>query len=59
MKLSVSKRCVSLLFRYWGWGGVDDDFYRRLKYKNLNPTHLDESIGRFRVNICLIFFFFT
>ena len=38
-------------FRYWGWGGEDDDFYRRFTSKGYKPTHLTAELGRYGVRI--------
>ena len=35
--------------RYWGWGGEDDDIYKRLKEKRLGPMHLSEKHGKYMV----------
>ena len=35
--------------RYWGWGGEDDDLFKRVKFKNLTINYLDSTIGRFKV----------
>jgi len=43
------------LKRYWGWGGEDDDFFKRVKSKNLTINYLDSTIGRFKVRIIPIF----
>lgn len=34
--------------RFWGWGGEDDDFYRRMKSKRLQPTYLPPEQGRYQ-----------
>ena len=35
--------------RYWGWGGEDDEIYRRLKLHEIEINYLDSAIGRFKV----------
>ena len=39
------------IYSYWGWGGEDDDLYRRLKAKSQRPMHLPEKHGRYKVRI--------
>ncbi len=53
---SAVKNNFWFYFRYWGWGGEDDDIYARLKYKKLNPSYLNGAIGRYKVrfNIFLL-----
>ena len=41
------------VFRYWGWGGEDDDLFARLKGSGLNPQHLSGKSGTFRVRLAL------
>lgn len=33
---------------FWGWGGEDDDFYRRMKVKGLQPIHLPPEQGKYQ-----------
>ena len=41
---------IKLLYnRYWGWGGEDDDLYKRITSKGLKINYLNETIGRFKV----------
>ena len=35
-------------YRFWGWGGEDDDFYRRMKSKGLKPTALSPEQGKYQ-----------
>jgi hypothetical protein len=39
------------IYRYWGWGGEDDDFYNRLNKKKLGPMQLSGKQGRYKVRI--------
>ncbi len=32
------KRTNGFSNKYWGWGGEDDDFYRRVRHQNLTVT---------------------
>ena len=34
---------------YWGWGGEDDDIYRRLKHFGFNRTRPEGKIGLYNV----------
>ena len=36
--------------RMWGWGGEDDELYKRVTKKGLKIKYLDQKIGRFKVN---------
>ena len=36
-------------FRFWGWGGEDDDLFQRVKTKTLNITLISPNLGRFKV----------
>ena len=36
-------------FRFWGWGGEDDDLFYRVKTKTLNITLISPNLGRFKV----------
>ena len=36
--------------RMWGWGGEDDELYKRVTTKGLKIKYLDQKIGRFKVN---------
>ena len=36
-------------FRFWGWGGEDDDFNGRLNVKGHKPKRLSKPNGRFKV----------
>ena len=57
--LTVAYKIVALriqiwcFFRYWGWGGEDDDLFARLKGSGLNPQHLYGKSGTFRVRLTL------
>jgi len=33
---------------FWGWGGEDDDFYRRLTENGLKPSHLPSDQGMYK-----------
>ena len=44
---------MTLLFRYWGWGGEDDDFFARLKHQGLTPQLLSGERGRYKVGLQL------
>ena len=35
---------------FWGWGGEDDELYKRVKSKGLNIKYLNGNIGRFKVH---------
>ena len=49
----VLRMHVWCVFRYWGWGGEDDDLFARLKGSGLNPQHLSGKSGTFRVRLTL------
>ena len=40
---------IHFIYRYWGWGGEDDDLFARLMEMGYHPTHLSGDIGRFKV----------
>ena len=40
-----------LLFRFWGWGGEDDDLFTRVKTEKLTIFRENQELGRFQVLI--------
>ena len=34
--------------RMWGWGGEDDELYKRVTTKGIKIKYLDQKIGRFK-----------
>ena len=38
-----------LLFRFWGWGGEDDDLFKRVKNEKLTIFRESQELGRFKV----------
>ena len=40
-----------LLFRFWGWGGEDDDLFTRVKTEKLTIFRENQELGRFKVLI--------
>ncbi|XP_029004564.1 beta-1,4-galactosyltransferase 1-like [Betta splendens] len=34
---------------YWGWGGEDDDIYRRIYYRGMSISRPDSVIGKYRM----------
>ena len=48
--MSKMKMNETILYRYWGWGGEDDDLYARLVLRKQNPKMLPEKLGRFKVS---------
>ena len=38
-----------MISRFWGWGGEDDDLFRRLKIKGYTPSRIEDNFGRFMV----------
>lgn len=41
-------RCNGFSNKYFGWGGEDDDFKRRLDFKKINVTRLDTRTGHYK-----------
>ncbi len=35
--------------RFWGWGGEDDDFFKRIFSKGLDPIRLSPTISSYRM----------
>ena len=46
----------SILCRYWGWGGEDDELYTRLVLRKQKPKMLPEKLGRFKVSRWIVHF---
>ena len=42
-----------LLFRFWGWGGEDDDLFTRVKTEKLTIFRENQELGRFKVLISI------
>ena len=43
---------TDVYFRYWGWGGEDDDIYARLRKQKFSPHHIEGKEGRYKVTKC-------
>ena len=40
---------IIIIFRFWGWGGEDDDLFARLNIKGYKPKSIEDNFGRFMV----------
>ena len=38
-----------MIYRFWGWGGEDDDLFARLKIKGYKANRIANNFGRFKV----------
>ena len=43
-----------ILYRFWGWGGEDDDLYNRLLLRKHKPKRLPGKLGRFKVSKSIV-----
>lgn len=48
-ELNEATNSMLIFHRFWGWGGEDDDIFRRLERKNLEIIRENSTIGRFQV----------
>jgi len=48
ISLNQFKKINGMSNEFWGWGGEDDDFYRRMKSRGFNQTHIPPELGRYR-----------
>ena len=40
---------IIIIFRFWGWGGEDNDLFARLKIKGYTTNSIEDNFGRFMV----------
>ena len=51
LRVLMKLKSCCLCFRFWGWGGEDDDFFKRVKTEKLSIFRESQEIGRFKVSI--------